>query len=45
MVPRVLLISDGNENLGSVTRAIWQAQQLGMPIDTSAGRPAKPGWC
>ena len=44
MVPRLLLISDGNENLGSVSRAIWQAQQLGVPIDTIplAGRP-KPG--
>jgi len=34
LVPRVLLISDGNENQGSVTRAIWQAQQLGVPVDT-----------
>jgi uncharacterized membrane protein len=44
MVPRLLLISDGNENLGSVVRAIWQAQQLGVPIDTIplAGRP-NPG--
>ena len=44
MVPRLLLISDGNENLGSVARAIWQAQQLGVPIDTVAlaGRP-RPG--
>src|SRR5205823_7394018 len=44
MVPRLLLVSDGNENLGSVARAIWQAQQLGVPIDTVAlsGRP-KPG--
>jgi uncharacterized membrane protein len=44
MVPRLLLISDGNENLGSVARAIWQAQQLGVPVDTVplAGRP-KPG--
>ena len=44
MVTRLLLISDGNENLGSVSRAIWQAQQLGIPIDTVplAGRP-KPG--
>ncbi len=44
MVPRLLLISDGNENLGSVARAIWQAQQLGIPIDTAplTGRP-KPG--
>ena len=41
MVPRLLLVSDGNENLGSVSRAIWQAQQLGIPIDTVplAGRP------
>ncbi len=36
MVRRVALISDGNENLGSVTRATWQAQQLGVPIDTFA---------
>src|SRR5215831_9922769 len=44
MVPRLLLVSDGNENLGSVARAIWQAQQLGIPIDTIplTGRP-KPG--
>ena len=44
MVGRLLLISDGNENMGSVSRAIWQAQQLGVPIDTVrlAGR-AKPG--
>ncbi len=44
MVPRLLLISDGQENLGSAARAIWQAQQLGVPIDTVplAGRP-KPG--
>ena len=41
LVPRVLLISDGNENLGSITRAIWQAQQRGVPIDVIplAGRP------
>jgi len=41
MVPRILLLSDGNENLGSATRAIWQAQQLGIPIDTMpvGGRP------
>jgi len=41
MVPRILLLSDGNENLGSATRAIWQAQQLGIPIDVVplAGRP------
>jgi uncharacterized membrane protein len=44
LIPRLLLVSDGNENLGSVARAIWQAQQLGVPVDTVAlaGRP-KPG--
>ena len=44
MVPRLVLVSDGNQNLGSVARAIWQAQQLGIPIDTVplAGH-AKPG--
>src|SRR5579864_1688224 len=36
MVRRVVLISDGNENLGSAARATWQAQQLGIPIDTFA---------
>lgn len=43
LVPRLLLVSDGNANLGSVARAIWQAQQLAIPIDTAplAGR-AKP---
>jgi Ca-activated chloride channel homolog len=41
MVPRLLLVSDGHENAGTVARAIWQAQQLGIPIDTVAlpGRP------
>ncbi len=41
MVPRVALISDGMENKGSIARASWQAQQLGIPIDTFAlkGRP------
>ena len=44
MVPRIVLASDGNENLGSVARGIWQAQQLGIPIDTVplAGH-TKPG--
>jgi len=44
MVPRIVLASDGNENLGSVARAIWQAQQLAIPIDTVplAGH-SKPG--
>ncbi|MCC6861313.1 MAG: VWA domain-containing protein [Bryobacterales bacterium] len=42
MVPRVVLISDGKENLGSAARGAWQAQQLGIPVDTVslAGRPA-----
>ena len=41
MVRRVVLISDGNENLGSAARAAWQAQQLAIPIDTLvlAGSP------
>ena len=33
-IHRLLLVSDGNENDGSVTRAAWQAQQLGVPVDT-----------
>ena len=42
LVPRLVLISDGNENAGSITRAAWQAHSLGIPIDTFAlnGRPA-----
>jgi len=41
MVPRVVLISDGKENRGSITRAAWQARQLGIPVDTWLlnGRP------
>jgi hypothetical protein len=44
MVRRLVLASDGHENSGSVASAIWQAQQLGIPIDVVAlaGRP-KPG--
>jgi Mg-chelatase subunit ChlD len=44
MVPRLLLISDGNENLGSVARGMWQASQLSVPVDTIAlgGKP-RPG--
>ena len=40
-LPRLLLISDGNENLGSVPRGIWQTRQLQVPVDTMAlnGRP------
>jgi Ca-activated chloride channel homolog len=43
LVPRVVLVSDGNENLGSAARAMWQAQQLGIPIDTvPLGGRARP---
>ena len=44
MVPRIALISDGKENSGSITRAAWQAQSLGIPIDTFElkGKP-EPG--
>ncbi|HXG32415.1 MAG TPA: VWA domain-containing protein [Bryobacteraceae bacterium] len=40
-VPRLALISDGKENLGSVLRAAWQARRLGIPVDTFRlrGRP------
>jgi len=34
LVPRLVLISDGKENTGTITRAAWQAQSLGIPIDT-----------
>ncbi len=36
MVPRIVLISDGKENRGSLVRAAYQARQLGIPIDTYA---------
>lgn len=36
MIHRIALITDANENEGSATRAAWQAQQLGVPIDTIA---------
>jgi Mg-chelatase subunit ChlD len=41
MVPRLVLISDGQENKGSVTRAAWQAGMASVPVDTIplAGRP------
>ena len=42
LVPRLVLISDGKENTGSITRAAWQAQHLGIPIDTfAAGWPRR----
>jgi Ca-activated chloride channel family protein len=42
LVPRLVLVSDGKENAGSITRAAWQAQRLGIPIDTipMQGRPS-----
>jgi len=45
LLPRLVLISDGRENLGSAARAIWQARQLGIPVDTLAlsGLP-EPGF-
>ncbi|MDX1982236.1 MAG: VWA domain-containing protein [Bryobacteraceae bacterium] len=41
LVGRIVLISDGKENRGSIARAAWQARQLGLPVDTYAlkGRP------
>ena len=45
LVPRIALITDGLENKGSLARAAWQAQQLGIPIDTFADGgpfPARP---
>lgn len=41
MVPRIALVSDGNENEGSVARAAWLARQLRIPIDTFT-LPGKP---
>lgn len=40
-VPRLVLISDGKENRGSVARAAWQMKSLGIPIDVLPlkGRP------
>ena len=35
-IPKLVLISDGNENQGSSARAITQAQRLHIPIDTFA---------
>ncbi|MBV8551705.1 MAG: VWA domain-containing protein [Acidobacteriaceae bacterium] len=41
-LPRLLLISDGNENQGSAARAIAELQELHVPVDTVplAGRSA-----
>lgn len=34
MVPRIAVISDGNENEGSVARAAWMTRDLKIPVDT-----------
>lgn len=41
LVPRLVLISDGRETMGSAARAAYQARQLGIPVDTYTlnGRP------
>ncbi|HEY3740858.1 MAG TPA: VWA domain-containing protein [Bryobacteraceae bacterium] len=41
LVPRVLLLSDGRENMGSAARGAWQAKELGVAVDVVplAGRP------
>lgn len=41
LVPRIVLLSDGRETVGSAARAVYQARQLGVPIDTILldGRP------
>ncbi len=40
-IPRLVLISDGNENEGSTARAIAELERLHVPVDTIplAGRP------
>jgi Ca-activated chloride channel family protein len=35
-LPRLVLVSDGKENRGSIARAAWQARQAGIPIDAYA---------
>ncbi len=41
LVPRMVVVSDGRETLGSAARAAYQARQLGIPVDTVllSGRP------
>lgn len=34
LVPRIVLVSDGRENRGSIVRAVWQAREQGIPVDT-----------
>ena len=44
LIPRIVVVSDGRENSGSVARAAWQARELHVPVDTVAlngrSRPA-----
>ncbi len=41
-VGRLLLVSDGQENAGSVERAAYQARMLGVPVDTYALEGTQP---
>ncbi len=34
LVPRLVLVTDGRENEGSLSRAAWLARELGIPVDT-----------
>lgn len=36
LVPHLVLISDGKETEGSAVQALWQTQQLNIPVDTYA---------
>jgi Ca-activated chloride channel family protein len=43
LVPHFVVVSDGMETEGNVMQALWQAQQMNIPIDTYALRGrAKP---
>jgi Mg-chelatase subunit ChlD len=38
LVPHLVVISDGKETEGSAVQALWQTQQLNIPVDTFALR-------
>jgi Ca-activated chloride channel homolog len=40
-IPRIVLVTDGHENHGSIARGAWLSRELRIPIDTVpvAGRP------
>jgi uncharacterized membrane protein len=42
LLPRIVLLSDGRENTGWALRSVWQARELGIPVDAFLlpGRPA-----